>query len=644
MTYTWQQIVQAINKAKAQNKTNAQIVSGLWGLGIDANVVQNYLNNTTTQQDQGTPTTPPTSPAWNPNALDYNLPWDNNPAPSPQTQINPPTGSDVPQQTPTPNPNPAPQNNKPKTLADFFTPEQLNTSIQKAKDQGLTDEEIQSHLNTLIENKNKPVQAKPWATPLDQWLVWGQTEDQLFQGFVANTPAINNNSAEYRAAYTRYQTFQSIANSPASQIADQIYNGTLYQGSKVWNDLIANGYGDKLNQATTIANTNLWVGATNSMLGSIMWYDPTKGSETQMTQTFFQMPDYLQTLSDKYLSLLNDPAQAETLQSTLLENKDVVNQRNQIIETQTKINGLNEDMKNLEDDIKATMIDKGLSPNSSILQAMVLDKSKPITRQLEYLQNQYSSQTAVLDLLSQQVTAQFQVDQNRQQQKLQATQFLMSQAKDIYDKQYEYYSTIATENRADARDIALEKTKSAIAAQNPDLKFIAADKFGGDRYFNPVTKQITYLNWWPRWGGGGKWWASSAPKWWLVDLLQQYKTLLDNNSIYELTTDAEKSTLKNTLVGQITAKYKQENKLGTLDAGVQKLMSAILGGGSILSPGTYSTKAQSKAVANLLENMGYPQWTTVPTYDSKKKYKVWDVFTRDGKTYKVTWPDTATEQ
>ena len=94
------------------------------------------------------------------------------------------------------------------------------------------------------------------------------------------------------------------------------------------------------------------------MIGSIMSYDPTKSSETQMTQTFFQMPDYLQTLSDKYISLLNDPAQAETLQSTLLENSDVVNQRNQILETQTKINDLNTQMQNLEDDIKATMIEK----------------------------------------------------------------------------------------------------------------------------------------------------------------------------------------------------------------------------------------------------------------------------------------------
>ena len=94
------------------------------------------------------------------------------------------------------------------------------------------------------------------------------------------------------------------------------------------------------------------------MIGSIMSYDPTKSSETQMTQIFFQMPDYLQTLSDKYISLLNDPAQAETLQSTLLENSDVVNQRNQILETQTKINDLNTQMQNLEDDIKATMIEK----------------------------------------------------------------------------------------------------------------------------------------------------------------------------------------------------------------------------------------------------------------------------------------------
>ena len=344
MPYTWQQIVQAINKARAEWKTNEQIASWFGSLWLDQNVITNYLNNTQTQPDQTTPVTPPND--W----IHTNVPNSVTPSeatpPSQTIQNNPPTASGTPQQTA--NYWPTWQGMQPsefwvtapkkKTLADFFTPEQLNASIQKAKDQGMSDEEIQTHLNQLIESKNKPFQAKPWATPIDQWLVWWQTEDQLFQWFVSNQAAINNWSPEYRAAYTRYQNFQSIANSQPSQIADQIYNGTLYQGSKVWNDLMNNWYGEKLRQAITIANTNLWVWATNSMIGSIMSYDPTKSSETQMTQTFFQMPDYLQTLSDKYISLLNDPAQAETLQSTLLENSDVVNQRNQILETQTKIN------------------------------------------------------------------------------------------------------------------------------------------------------------------------------------------------------------------------------------------------------------------------------------------------------------------
>ena len=69
---------------------------------------------------------------------------------------------------------------------------------------------------------------------------------------------------------------------------------------------------------------------------------------------------------------------------------------------------------------------------------MVLNKSKPITRQLEYLQNQYSSQTAVLDMLTQQVTAQFEVDQNRQQQQLSVTKYLLDQARADYDKQLDF--------------------------------------------------------------------------------------------------------------------------------------------------------------------------------------------------------------
>lgn len=612
--FTWQQIADTIKKARAQNKTDAQIQTWLSKMWLDAGAIKTYLSQT------------------------KNTPAPASSEPSPTAQMEPPTGDMQPQtwginqpwgisdiqaiSSTTPTPTPASPTVEDTYRSQFGADQQnqITDIINKARDQGISQEDIQFHLTNLLDKqKEKPQQRaeqikaqNDWKA-IDAWLafVW-DSEDTIFQMFASNQSPVNNNTPEYRAAYTRYQNFQTYTNASPSQIADQLYQWQLTIGSKVWNDLLAAGQGQKLQEAQTLANVNLGTSASNNLLGGIMSFDPNKTASWQMTTNFFQIPDYLQTLSDRVVSLLTDPEQAVSLSGALAESEDVQNQKKQIIKTQKEFDDLNDQMKNLEDDIKAMMIDRGLSPNSSILAAMVLEKSKPLTRQLEYLQNQYSNQTSTLALLTDQVTAQRESNQALNKQQLQATEFLFNQAKDIYNTQLNYYMQIAGEDRAYARELALEEAKAKMAAENPEVKFIPADKYGGDRFFNPVTQQVTYLNGWPRWGGGWGtwvWWATNVPKENkpLVDLLLKYKNILDTTSFASLQTSPSTKAQANSLLSQITAEYKQAKKLGTLDTWVQRLIDWLVGKAGIWSLSTYSNAAQSQAVMSFLENLWYTQ-------------------------------------
>lgn len=86
----------------------------------------------------------------------------------------------------------------------------------------------------------------------------------------------------------------------------------------------------------------------------------------------------------------------------------------------------------------------------------------------------------------------------------------------------------------------------------------------------------------------------------LVNLVKQYKDFLASHSAINLSA-ANKAT-KNNLISQITAEYKNAKKLGTLDAGVQKLIEGLLGSGGLAK---LSFKSQSKAVDNFLSSLGY---------------------------------------
>lgn len=106
----------------------------------------------------------------------------------------------------------------------------------------------------------------------------------------------------------------------------------------------------------------------------------------------------------------------------------------------------------------------------------------------------------------------------------------------------------------------------------------------------------------------------------LMNLLGQYRAELSKSTVFTRLGDPETVTKLNSLKGQITAEYKKQQQLGTLDAGVQKLIDSIIpGGGFNLSQ--LSTKAQLDAVDNFITNQGGSTNATAAD-DILKKYGI----------------------
>lgn len=87
----------------------------------------------------------------------------------------------------------------------------------------------------------------------------------------------------------------------------------------------------------------------------------------------------------------------------------------------------------------------------------------------------------------------------------------------------------------------------------------------------------------------------------LVNYLQQYSAFLGSNSAVGTALSPEAQAKRQSLISLITAEYKQAKGLGTLDAGVQKLIDGLLGNSGL---STFSYGAQKNAVDDLILNFG----------------------------------------
>jgi len=89
----------------------------------------------------------------------------------------------------------------------------------------------------------------------------------------------------------------------------------------------------------------------------------------------------------------------------------------------------------------------------------------------------------------------------------------------------------------------------------------------------------------------------------LLKLLNQYREILSKSTAVSRFTDPSTFNNLNSLQSQITAVYKKQEQLGTLDAGVQMLIQGIIPGLG-LNIGQLSTKAQVDALDNFIKNQG----------------------------------------
>ena len=100
----------------------------------------------------------------------------------------------------------------------------------------------------------------------------------------------------------------------------------------------------------------------------------------------------------------------------------------------------------------------------------------------------------------------------------------------------------------------------------------------------------------------------------LIDLLGQYRQAIQDTNWFSATFNPAKATELSNLKGQITAQYKKEAQLGTLDAGVQKLIDTIIPPAGGFSLSALSPKAQVAAIDNFITNQGGTAGGAAQTY------------------------------
>lgn len=90
----------------------------------------------------------------------------------------------------------------------------------------------------------------------------------------------------------------------------------------------------------------------------------------------------------------------------------------------------------------------------------------------------------------------------------------------------------------------------------------------------------------------------------LLSLVGQYRDLVSNSNWFTANFDPNTKAQLDSLRGQITAIYKQQQQLGTLDAGVQKLIDTIFPASTGFGVVQLSPSAQASAIDNFVKNQG----------------------------------------
>jgi hypothetical protein len=145
----------------------------------------------------------------------------------------------------------------------------------------------------------------------------------------------------------------------------------------------------------------------------------------------------------------------QTFAQYLLGDNEVQTARNTANSTVAQINTLNQQIADLGDSMKEMFVSGGgTGENSAFMSAYILEKSKPMIRQLDQLNAQYTNQAAMLTNATENARTQFEANQANKATKLSVYQMLLdrvnaqaSNAAAAAQQQFENEIKLATLNK-----------------------------------------------------------------------------------------------------------------------------------------------------------------------------------------------------
>lgn len=212
-----------------------------------------------------------------------------------------------------------------------------------------------------------------------------------------DTTWINPTNPYFQSWKRRYNELNWYVNSWIDWITEAVKNDKLLPWDTAWKDLIDKWFWPVLTQAQATKSSETYV--QNKLLTDIFWFDPNKSFESQATKLpIFQWLEW--QISMKIVqSMAQD--QIPSFAKFLLDDKEVQKRRMDGAWTAAEINTLNTQIANFSDDAKESFVSKWWTDaNTAFMTSYILEKSKPLVRQLDTLQTQYANQAAMLSIAS----------------------------------------------------------------------------------------------------------------------------------------------------------------------------------------------------------------------------------------------------
>ena len=180
------------------------------------------------------------------------------------------------------------------------------------------------------------------------------TENDILMQLQTNNNPTNDKSVNYGGAMQRYTAYNTFSNMQPTQLATAMSSGQLIQGSKEWNDLMNSPNAPKLQEAISLQSFMLKQQVNNNFLDT-MNVDTSKSLNKQQRE-LEPSPDIEMAITQKIMQTMTDPSMAIGLSETIANDQQIQLARGEANKTKEQIDGVQQSIVNLEDDLKAQII------------------------------------------------------------------------------------------------------------------------------------------------------------------------------------------------------------------------------------------------------------------------------------------------